>query len=1200
MDNLEESLLCSSSSSRSQEHQAIEVLNRRLQESSSQEDFQKNHQFRAYTITGQDESNARDSSICQRDDDDAISAFRNDDNSRRYYVNKLYQPLNGTQNQSNQQGDNLDEFDDEYLLYQEDLRFLETAAQELADEEKHRGQLSKILEDDDDYGLSFDDEDDANHMRHGSGEDLLDRLHMTTIIETFESFPNSPLNANDPLINGSSIDNNVCNDPDQPDSTRNNNRLDIVSPVTSSESGNCLSTTNYHSTNHNHYHLGASNRQESHHYPTIINGLNSQQDASETNYFNHHNQQVSSTFDESINKNLSSISNNYTDAPLIHQTDSNLLIQDQDKQPSKKRTSHQASTNSDDKLVKTQRVRKRRSTDIDEISSLKNKILKADNKHGPSTVNLFTTSSLNNQPNHTIQQSIKTCEFNQLKHNNSNYNKTTQYDSCESSTDSTLIEDEATSSQRGNRRLLHNSKYRRRTANARERTRMREINQAFEKLKKVVPIELIQQSMSGDESDQTSVSGRRCGTNGNKQMTNNQSESNLKLTKITTLRLAVSYISKLSEVLNQHQAETGDNSVNLSIVPSSASNNETPVANQSTSRVPDKKRNTIATTTRRRRSRCPVLVSDEKKPDHTNEMKVHLQQSNNHAGKQTFIVNSNNISAKSTSGQVNGYQSNVLVPLQQKSLSQQQQQVNYVHQSCTIQQQSMGISNNQTNQDRTFVTPVVAILGIPTNNGNQNPNEAQPLQLLGIQGTQQRIQTASLPQYNLITQHPQHVTLTLDDINGLSVLRLANSNNSQQQLQRTFQIQPQFVTHQQSQQQISATSGPTNYSTYQSVQFSQLQPSNSNNNNSDITRQLPTPIQICKSVPLSTGQNSTNVATKQTQSGTMDNDKILIKSAPLSTKAIASTTTGSSHGGCKNFSITSGSLMAHTTGNNLVQAAQFRLQQTNCTNLILQQQQTNFQQPQMMNQPNHNVPPTQANLIYISPPNSSSSSTDDINLNQIQQQMSQQQPSGNQMIENQQKIAPIEQSKFVTQFQRQDGTKRSSIADEGDISRLVASLATSIQPNNDENVAEVNQTSITGIHSATPQNRQQNQAKKTYRFHNYDGNMITNNLYNNSQQEKQHTNTNKPKNSNNRKSIQQQQQVGQRSRQNSLSSTCSTMSSSSSSLSTASPMQSMIMLSKSPSQEPDISSGSSVVLSDSQLLSNSSSGDNIVELISAN
>lgn len=67
------------------------------------------------------------------------------------------------------------------------------------------------------------------------------------------------------------------------------------------------------------------------------------------------------------------------------------------------------------------------------------------------------------------------------------------------------------------------SKYRRKTANARERTRMREINTAFENLRHCVP-----QSIAVDEAGPT----------------------NEKLTKITTLRLAMKYIGLLTEVLH--------------------------------------------------------------------------------------------------------------------------------------------------------------------------------------------------------------------------------------------------------------------------------------------------------------------------------------------------------------------------------------------------------------------------------------------------------------------------------------------------------------------------------------------------------------------------------------------------------------------------------------------------------------------------
>lgn len=64
------------------------------------------------------------------------------------------------------------------------------------------------------------------------------------------------------------------------------------------------------------------------------------------------------------------------------------------------------------------------------------------------------------------------------------------------------------------------SKYRRKAANCRERTRMQDMNEAFEKLQKAVP-------SLGCETD----------------------ENDEKLTKITTLRLAINYINALSTVL---------------------------------------------------------------------------------------------------------------------------------------------------------------------------------------------------------------------------------------------------------------------------------------------------------------------------------------------------------------------------------------------------------------------------------------------------------------------------------------------------------------------------------------------------------------------------------------------------------------------------------------------------------------------------
>ncbi|XP_045130986.1 neurogenin-1-like [Portunus trituberculatus] len=69
------------------------------------------------------------------------------------------------------------------------------------------------------------------------------------------------------------------------------------------------------------------------------------------------------------------------------------------------------------------------------------------------------------------------------------------------------------------------SKYRRKTANARERHRMREINNAFESLRRVLPDKLEMEAASSS------------------------------MTKITTLRLAADYIRALNDVLQEEGGE---------------------------------------------------------------------------------------------------------------------------------------------------------------------------------------------------------------------------------------------------------------------------------------------------------------------------------------------------------------------------------------------------------------------------------------------------------------------------------------------------------------------------------------------------------------------------------------------------------------------------------------------------------------------
>lgn len=100
------------------------------------------------------------------------------------------------------------------------------------------------------------------------------------------------------------------------------------------------------------------------------------------------------------------------------------------------------------------------------------------------------------------------------------------------------------------------SKYRRKTANARERTRMREINTAFENLRSCVP------------------SAISCGAPDNQP-------ANEKLTKITTLRLAMKYIRTLNEVLSSPYSDAASLLFNDIM----DSKNETPAQNHNNNSI---------------------------------------------------------------------------------------------------------------------------------------------------------------------------------------------------------------------------------------------------------------------------------------------------------------------------------------------------------------------------------------------------------------------------------------------------------------------------------------------------------------------------------------------------------------------------------------------------------------------------------------
>ena len=106
------------------------------------------------------------------------------------------------------------------------------------------------------------------------------------------------------------------------------------------------------------------------------------------------------------------------------------------------------------------------------------------------------------------------------------------------------------------------SKYRRRSANARERFRMAEINDAFEELKQVLPQEELeaqqrrandleaQQRLTNDSSNRTTTTTKSARRGSSSSSSNSSSKcSKNQPTKITVLRLAINYIAGLRDIL---------------------------------------------------------------------------------------------------------------------------------------------------------------------------------------------------------------------------------------------------------------------------------------------------------------------------------------------------------------------------------------------------------------------------------------------------------------------------------------------------------------------------------------------------------------------------------------------------------------------------------------------------------------------------
>uniref|UniRef100_A0A182JSD3 BHLH domain-containing protein n=1 Tax=Anopheles christyi TaxID=43041 RepID=A0A182JSD3_9DIPT len=110
----------------------------------------------------------------------------------------------------------------------------------------------------------------------------------------------------------------------------------------------------------------------------------------------------------------------------------------------------------------------------------------------------------------------------------------TTTNSTTTTTSSSSAREKATPKEKPKPKAAPLSKYRRKTANARERSRMREINSAFENLRHAVPV-----AVAGTSGTSSPVSSPQC-----------SAASSEKLTKITTLRLAMKYIRILSDMLH--------------------------------------------------------------------------------------------------------------------------------------------------------------------------------------------------------------------------------------------------------------------------------------------------------------------------------------------------------------------------------------------------------------------------------------------------------------------------------------------------------------------------------------------------------------------------------------------------------------------------------------------------------------------------
>lgn len=991
---------------------------------------------------------------------------------------------------------------DEYLLYQE-LHFANSTSGKtiISDEAQQSVQLDKILEDDDEDGFNEDDSDSLDDYQLDSTK--IGAFHLSTLIEDFDSFASSPSLLRDPLIGGQQDEQVKAAEASssQVVGSRHNSQFDF----------SCDHRTDLNSTVEPQTDFQCNEQQteqqpdDRSHPSQLQDRLNNEQYKQQVDNFSEISsfQQVSDSFathskpdaDPMLDSSLS-VANNETRKRRLDFTED--TDEDEDGQ--------EEDCNSNEKQAKSKNCKSR-----------------AKRKRTNSTTQSSSIATDNCQSQvMTAQQGAFCAQLKPIMQLRDHQEQS--------------FDDESTSNS------PHLSKYRRRTANARERIRMREINQAFEKLKKVLPVEMIQQAVSEEESDASSRRGAKSASN--QQSVDSQS---IKLTKITTLRFAKSYIAQLSELLNEHAAPGESPTI---ISRSSSAQVSQSNADQSNRSARGKSRGSSRTGSQSWRKRristtnsCNLPKAQQPPTGSSCKPTAELAKptSESQLNSNQSIIIHNNVPTGLT-----------LVPIQQQPSQRQQhqqQQPTFAYAYCN--QQPIGVPQTSS-QDRAFMTPVaVAILGIPAGN-MRGPNEPQALQLLGIHQSNQQLQrhqnhrTSQLldqqhkqqQTFGLINQQP--VTLTLDDLNGLSALRLA-ATNSQQQPQ-TIQIQqtarPALSIQQATQIVASNSTQAYNYAAYQpSIQINQVQQTTANHRPTFNAQQVQFQ-----------AQNISNSEANQT----------------------TLTTITGSNSEYKNFAISPTMIAQHinnSNNNNNSETQQINFQQSNCSgqNLLMSNNLNLNQNPNSNHLINVSASYNQPNVIYINSPGmvaKLASSEQNCNFSRVALQTSTTSTGDFQKLRliggNQ--TTHLDRAKFEAQFEAQPSEQSCELAanaSEANIRQLVASLATSIQPGEQKENSRDEQSQL----DQQANNKQlQQQPKRTYRFHNYDGNMITNHLYNNvGQQQVGKRSQQQP--------VEQQLRGKQRSRQNSLSSTCSTTSSSCSSLvspmSTVSPANSIML--KSPS-----------------------------------